>query len=100
MLIERYLKPALLIGAGALFALSLELLPVSAQAPGPAPCGTGFAPPCDLTGYKVVANPNEPTVYLLQIETKEGPRSFVASRATLERLGRELLDSVEGRGAK
>jgi hypothetical protein len=46
------------------------------------------------------ANPNEPTVYVLQVETKQGPRSFVASRDTLERFARELLDAVEGRGAK
>jgi hypothetical protein len=96
------LKRALLIAAGALLALTLDraVVPVSAQAPDLAPCGTGSAPPCDLTGHKVVANPNEPTLYVLQVETKQGPRSFVANRETLERFARELLDAVEGRGAK
>jgi hypothetical protein len=97
-----HLKPALLIGAVAMVTLTLNraVPPVSAQAPDPAPCGTGSAPPCELTGHKVVANPNEPTLYVLQVETKQGPRSFVANRETLERFARELLDAVEGRGAK
>ena len=102
MLAKCYLKPALLIASGALLSFSVDraVLPVSAQATGPAPCGAGSAPPCELTGYKVVPNPNDPAVYVLQIETKQGPRSFVASRAMLERFARELLDVVEGRGAK
>ncbi len=95
-----HLKPALLIATGALLAVTVDraVPPVSAQAPDP--CGTGSAPPCELTGHKVVADPNEPTVYVLHVETTQGPRSFVASRAMLERFARELLDSVEGRGAK
>jgi hypothetical protein len=102
MLTHRYLRPALLITAGAALALGVDraALPVSAQAPGAVPCGTGSAPPCELTGYKVVANPNEPSVYVLQLETQQGSRSFVASRASLERFARELLDVIEGRGAK
>ncbi len=102
MFTHHYLKAALLIAAGALLAFSVDraVLAVSAQASGAVPCGTGSAPPCELTGYKVVANPNEPTVYVLHVETTQGPRSFVASRAMLERFARELLDSVEGRGAK
>ena len=102
MLTRRYVKPAVLIAAITLLAFSVDraVLPLSAQAPGPAPCGTTSAPPCELTGFKVVADPNDPTVYVLQVETKQGLRSFVANRAVLERHARELLDALEGRGAK
>src|SRR3954470_2809156 len=99
---HRYMKPALAISAGALLAFGVGrgALPVWAQAPNPAPCGVGSAPPCELTGHKVVANPNEPALYVLQVETKQGARSFVVNRETLERFARELLDAVAGRGAK
>ncbi len=102
MLTRRYVKPAVLIATVTLLAFSVELavFPVSAQAPGPAPCGTTSAPPCELTGFKAVADPNDPTLYVLQVETKQGLRSFVANRAVLERHARELLDALEGRGAK
>ena len=100
MLTRRYVKPAALIAAVTLLAFSVEVLPVSAQAPGPAPCGTTSAAHCELTGFKVVADPNDPTLYVLQVETKQGIQSFVANRAVLERHARELLDALQGRGAK
>ena len=102
MLTRRYVRAALLIAALALVALGVNqtVLPVSAQTAGSAPCGTGSAVPCELTGHKLVANPNDPAVYVLQVETKEGPRSFVATRPVMERFARELLEAIEGRGGK
>jgi hypothetical protein len=38
---------------------------------------------------------NQPALLLLQIETKEGPRSFVASRLVMERFAKELAQAVE-----
>ena len=102
MLTRPYVGPAVLFAGVALLAFSLKgaVFPVSAQAPGPAACGTTSVQPCELTGFKVVADPNDPTLYVLQVESKQGLRSFVGNRAVLERHARELLDALEGRGAK
>ena len=104
MVTQSYLKPILLFGAGILAALGVErtVLPVFAQAPGPvaAPCETGSYEPCEVSDIKLVANPNDPAVYVLQVQTKQGLRSFVASRALIERFAKELQDAVEGRGVK
>jgi hypothetical protein len=51
--------------------------------------------PCDLTGFKLLTNANMPALMLLQIETKEGPRQFVASRLVMERFAKELLQATE-----
>jgi hypothetical protein len=53
-----------------------------------------------VTDIKLVANPNDPAVYVLQVQTKQNLRSFVASRAIIERFAKELQDAVEGRGVK
>jgi hypothetical protein len=53
-----------------------------------------------VSDIKLVANPNDPAVYVLQVQTKQGLRSFVASRVIMERFSKELLDAVEGRGVK
>ena len=104
MLTERYVRPVLLFGAGILVALGVErtVLPVSAQAPSPVavPCETGSNEPCEVTDLKLVANPNDPAVYVLQVQTKQGLRSFVASRALIERFTKELQGAMEGRGVK
>jgi hypothetical protein len=104
MLTQRYLKPVLLCGAGILVTLGAEqtVLPVFAQATGPVaiPCETGSNEPCEVTDIKLVANPNDPAVYVLQVQTKQNLRSFVASRAILERFAKELQDAIEGRGVK
>ena len=104
MLTERYVRPVLLFGAGILVALGVErtVLPVAAQALRPvvAPCETGSNEPCEVTDLKLVANPNDPAVYVLQVQTKQGLRSFVASRALIERFAKELQNAIEGRGVK
>jgi hypothetical protein len=48
-----------------------------------------------LTGYKLLSNTNAPALLLLQIQTKQGLRSFVASRLTMERFARELLRTLD-----
>ena len=104
MLTQRYLKPVLLCSAGILVTPGAErtVLPVSAQAPSPvvAPCETGSNEPCEVTDLKLVANPNDPAVYVLQVQTKQGLRSFVAGRAIIERFAKELQNALEGRGVK
>ena len=104
MLTQRYLKPVLLCSAGILVTLGAErtVLPVFAQATGPVaiPCETGSNEPCEVTDIKLVANPNDPEVYVLQVQTKQGLRSFVAGRAIIERFAKELQNALEGRGVK
>ena len=55
---------------------------------------------CELTGYKLLLNPNAPDLITLQIETKQGPYSFVASPPTMEQLAKELLQNLEDASAK
>ena len=102
MSINRVLTAALVVAVGISAALLLlgVTARVSAQTPTAVPCGTEPTSPCELTGHKLVANPNDPTLYVLKVETNEGPRSFIATRPVIERFARELLDAVEGRGVK
>ena len=100
LLTRRLLGSALFVAAGAVGLVAIRsALPVAAQTPLPA-CGMEPTTPCELTGYKLLPNPNDPAVYVLHIETTEGIRSFVAGRAVVERFARGLLDAVEGRGVK
>ena len=55
---------------------------------------------CELTGYKLLLNPNEPDLLTLQIETKQGPYSFVASPPRMEQFAKELLQNLEDASAK
>jgi hypothetical protein len=51
--------------------------------------------PCDLTGFKLLTNQSMPALMILQIETKEGARQFVASRLIMERFAKELVQATE-----
>jgi hypothetical protein len=52
-----------------------------------------------LTGHKLLLNPNAPEL-ILQIETRQGPYSFVPSAPTMEQFARELLQNLEDASAK
>ena len=70
-------------------------------AQGEAPCGTAASnKACELTGHKLIRNPNAPELLTLQIETKQGPYSFVASQPTIEQLAKELLQNLEDASSK
>lgn len=89
-------KPLLLVIAGAVIALAFDRATPPASAQGSVLCGTPASPrPCELTGYKLLSNKNQPNLLILQMETRQGPRLFVASRKTVERFARELLGRVE-----
>ena len=75
------------------------VLPSLAQ--GGAACGTAASNrACELRGHKLLLNPNAPDLLTLQIETNQGPYSFVASPPTMEQFAKELLQSLEDAGAK
>ncbi len=75
-------------------AASILALPASAQRDG---CGMPVSAdrPCELTGHKLLPNPNAPELLVLQIETKQGAQAFVATRETIERFAKELLQSLD-----
>jgi hypothetical protein len=99
---HRYLGTALIVLAGAMAAIGAKQVVVRAwaQAPTSRPCQPTAAERCELRGFNLVANPNDPAVYVLQLDTTGGPHAFAADRATLERFAREILDVVEGRGSR
>lgn len=98
MLTRRSLRRTFVLPAlAATLAVNGTVLPVSSQTTDSASCGIEAVKPCELTSHKLVPNPNDPEVYVLQVETKQGPRSFVATKPVLERFARELLDALEGR---
>lgn len=45
-----------------------------------------------LRSYKLIPDPNRPDVVALALETEQGHSLYLASRAVLEDLGRDLLD--------
>jgi hypothetical protein len=84
-----------------LLGVSLDrwMSPASAQYTGP--CGVPpSAVPCELRGYKLFAKRDVTGLMLLQIQTNQGTRSFVATRSTMERFARELLDSIQRGGSQ
>ena len=99
---HRYFGTALMVVAGALAVVGVAQ--TAAQAVGQPPtssrCQLSSTERCVVRSFNVVPNPNDPAVYVLQLDTTGGPHAFAADRATLERLGRELLDVVEGRGTR
>jgi len=66
-----------------------------AMAQGASICGLPGSQPCEFTGFKLLANPNLPGLRLLEIDTKQGPRTFVAQKAILERFAKELRETLE-----
>src|SRR5688572_10383938 len=99
-MLSHYFGTALLVTALAAAGLEHTTNPASAQAPNSSRCEIASIERCELTGFNLVPDPNDPAVYVLQLDTTRGPHAFAADRGTLERLARELLDAVEGRGAK
>jgi hypothetical protein len=45
-----------------------------------------------LRSYQLIPDPNRPDVVALAFETEQGHSLYLASRAVLEDLGRDLLD--------
>jgi len=84
-----------LIIAGVILGSAASTAVPWALAQGSSICGLPGSQPCELTGFKLLANPNLPGLRLLQVETKQGPRTFVAARSTLERFAKELYDTLE-----
>jgi hypothetical protein len=94
-------RAVLTVVAAAITTLVVEraVLPSLAQAH--PTCGTVASNrACELTGYKLLLNPNAPDLLTLQIETKQGPYSFVASPPTMEQFAKELLQNLEDASAK
>jgi hypothetical protein len=93
----RRLKLALFVIPPALFLAGAQhvMQPASAQGED-GMCGMPASKrACDMTGFKVLTNPNTPALMVLQIETKEGPRRFIASRVVMERFAKELVQATE-----
>jgi hypothetical protein len=88
-------KAVVMMIAGASIAIAVNRAIPSALAQGDVVCGTALKP-CELTGFKLLSNQNLPEIRVLLIETKQGPRTFVATRAIMERFAKELLDALEG----
>jgi hypothetical protein len=101
-MISKRFKTLLLIAVGACMAIAVEYVVQPVLAQSQPPCGYPTSKlPCELTGYKLFSNNRMPALLVLQIETKQGPRSFVAARTTIERFARDLLTQIEaGRGEK
>ncbi len=88
-------KPVMLMIAGALVAAAMDRAVPAAVAQGDVACGVAQSRPCELTGFKVLSNQRAPELRLLQIETKQGLRTFIATRATMERFAKELLATLQ-----
>lgn len=88
-------KPVMLMIAGALVAAAADRAVPAAVAQGDIACGVTQSRPCELTGFKVLSNQRAPQLRLLQIETKQGPRNFIATRAIMERFAKELLAALQ-----
>jgi hypothetical protein len=84
-----------MIMASALIATAVDRAVSAALAQGDTVCGIAQSRPCELTGYKVLSNQKAPGLRLLQIETEQGPRIFVATRAIMERFAKELLETLQ-----
>ena len=88
------------------FAATAAMLALISRLPASAQREAGCAAPaaterlCELTGHKLLPNPNAPDLLILQIETKQGPHAFVADRATIERFAKELIQSLEDPSAR
>jgi len=96
-----YWKLVLAAGATALMTLAVEHAVLPSLAQGEAPCGTAASNrACELTGHKLIRNPNAPELLTLQIETKQGPYSFVASPPRIEQFAKELLQNLEDASSK
>ena len=94
-------KGVLTVVAAASTALVIERAVLPSLAQGDPACGTVASNrACELTGYKLLLNPNEPDLLTLQIETKQGPYSFVASPPRMEQFAKELLQNLEDASAK
>ncbi len=88
-------KPVMLMIAGALAAAAVDRAVPAAVAQGGTACGLAPSRPCEFTGYQVLSNQKAPELRLLLIETKQGTRSFLATRATMERFAKELLATLQ-----
>ena len=75
-------------------------LPASAQREAGCAAPAATERLCELTGHKLLPNPNAPDLLILQIETKQGPHAFVADRASIERFAKELIQSLEDPSAR
>lgn len=99
---SKRLNAFLLIVAGACMGVAVAHATQPVLAQSQTACGNPpSARPCELTGYKLLSNNRLPALLVLQIETKQGPHQFVATRTTFERFARDLLTQIEaGRGEK
>ena len=96
-----YWKAVLTVVAAAITTLAIERAVLPSLAQGDAACGTAASNrACELTGHKLLLNPNAPDLLTLQIETKQGPYSFVASPPIMEQFAGELLQNLEDTSAK
>ena len=94
-------KVGLTVIAAAITTLVVGHAVAPSRAQGDPPCGTVASNrACELTGHKLLLNPNAPDLLTLEIETKQGPYSFVASPPTMEQFARELLENLEDASAK
>jgi hypothetical protein len=94
-MIRKSLTGALIFAAEAILAHCLDRAVGPAVALEDAICGTAASKrPCDLTGHKLIPHQNLPALLTLEVQTAQGPFSFVASRLTLEHFARDLLKGV------
>src|SRR5205085_1723025 len=96
-------KFGLTVIAAAITTLVVEHAVAPSRAQGDPACGTVASNrACELTGHKLLLNPNAPDLLTLQIETKQCPYSFVASppKPKMEQFARELLQNLEDASAK
>ena len=94
-------KVGLTVVAAAITTLVVERAVLPSLAQGDPTCGTVASNrACELTGYKLLLNPNAPDLLTLQIETKQGPYSFVASPPAMEQFAKELLQNLDDASAK
>jgi hypothetical protein len=96
---DRY-RAVLTVAAAAFLVLVLQGHVRQASAQTETGCGIAGKDPCRLTGYKLLANPNEPAVLILQLETPQGSHSFFASRLVIEHLAKDLLRDLENLSKK
>jgi hypothetical protein len=94
-------KAVLTVVAAAVTTGLIERAVLPSMAQGEAACGTVASNrACELTGHKLLRNPNAPDLLTLEIETKQGPYSFVASSPAMEQFAKELLQNLEDASAK
>ena len=95
---DSYVKPSRLVIAAAAL-LAGVAVPESSRTctQSGASCATQAPnPSCMLVGMRIVPNRSNPTQVMLQIATKQGTYSFIATRPALEQLAKDLLRNVEG----